>query len=74
MNGAASLGVESGSISAGRLADFVAIDLDHRTLEEVDPDHLADAIVMGTGPECLAGTCVGGRWVRGGPDAARGGA
>ena len=74
VNGAASLGVESGSISAGRFADFVAIDLDHRTLEEVDPDHLADAIVMGTGPECLAGTCVGGRWVRGGPDAARGGA
>jgi formimidoylglutamate deiminase len=74
VNGAASLGVESGSISAGRLADFVAIDLDHRTLEEVDPDHLAEAIVMGTGPECLAGTCVGGRWVRGGPDAARGGA
>ncbi|RPG19664.1 MAG: formimidoylglutamate deiminase [Phycisphaera sp. TMED9] len=73
VNGAASLGVESGSISLGRLADFVAIDLDHRTLQGVDPDHLADAIVMGTGPECLAGTCVGGTWVRGGPDAARGG-
>ena len=73
-NGAASLGVESGSISVGRFADFVAIDLDHRTLEGVDPDQLAEAIVMGTGPECLAGTCVGGTWVRGGPDAARGGA
>jgi formimidoylglutamate deiminase len=74
VNGAASLGVESGSISVGRFADFVAIDLDHRTLEGVDPDQLAEAIVMGTGPECLAGTCVGGTWVRGGPDAARGGA
>ena len=71
-NGAASLGVEAGEIAPGRLADFVAVDLEHRTLEGVGPDHLAEAIVFGTGPACLAGTCVGGRWVRGGPDVAGG--
>lgn len=72
-NGAASLGVDAGEIAPGRLADFVAVDLQHRTLEGVDPDHLAEAIVFGTGPDCLVGTCVGGRWVRGGPDVAGGG-
>lgn len=66
-HGAASLGVDAGEIAPGRLADFVAVDLGHRTLEGAEPDHLAEAIVFGTGPACLAGTCVGGRWVRGGP-------
>ena len=65
--GAASLGLESGTIAAGRLADFVAIDLDHRTMEAVDRSCMLEAIIFGTGPECVAGTCIGGRWVRGGP-------
>ena len=69
LHGAESLGVESGTIEPGRLADFVAIDLDHRTLEGVEAGSMIEAIVFGTGPESLAGTCVGGHWVRGGPDA-----
>lgn len=69
VHGADSLGVEAGTLEPGRLADFVAVDLEHRTLEGVDVDSLLEAIVFGTGPEVVAGTCVGGRWVRGGPKA-----
>lgn len=68
-NGAESLGIDAGAIGPGRLADFVAFDLGHRTLEGVDPGSMVEAIVFGTGPEAVSGTCVGGRWVRGGPDA-----
>lgn len=69
VNGAESLGIEAGRIAPGRLADFVAVDLGHRTLEAIAPDSMIEAIVFGTGPEAVSGTCVGGRWVRGGPDA-----
>lgn len=67
-NGAASLGLEAGEIERGRLADLAAFDLGHRTLEAVTDEHLLDALVFGTGPEAMCGTCVGGRWLRGGPD------
>ncbi|MBQ72624.1 MAG: formimidoylglutamate deiminase [Planctomycetaceae bacterium] len=67
-HGAESLGIQAGAIAPGRLADFVAIDLEHRTLEAVDADSMLEAIVFGTGPEAVTGTCVGGRWVRGGPN------
>ena len=66
-NGADSLGVAAGSIAAGRLADFAAVDLAHRTLDGVPVDALTEAVVFGTGPEAIVGTCVGGRWLRGGP-------
>ena len=69
VHGAESLGLEAGIIAPGRLADFVAVDLEHRNLEAVDPDSMLEAILFGTGPEVVAGTCVGGRWVRGGPKA-----
>ena len=67
-HGAASLGLEAGAIERGRLADLAAIDLGHRTLEAVADEDLLDALVFGTGPEAMCGTCVGGRWLRGGPD------
>ena len=63
-HGAASLGLNSGAIAPGRDADFAAIDLDHRTLSGVSDDSMAEAIVFGTGPEVIAGTCVAGEWVR----------
>lgn len=68
IHGARSLGLESGEIAAGRLADFAAVDLADRRLAGVPADVVVEAIVTGTGPEVMAGTCVGGRWVRGGPD------
>ena len=67
VHGARSLGVEAGGIAPGALADFAAVDLSHRTLVGVSPSVMLEAIVTGTGPEVMAGTCVGGRWVRGGP-------
>ncbi len=67
VHGARSLGLEAGEIAPGALADFAAIDLSHRTLVGVSPSVMLEAIVTGTGPEVMAGTCVGGRWVRGGP-------
>ena len=71
-HGADSLGVEAGSITVGRLADFAAIDLGHRTLEGVSVEAMTEALVFGTGPESNVATCVGGRWVRGGPPASEG--
>lgn len=70
-NGAEALGVDAGTLEQGRLADLVAIDLSHRTLEDVPEDRLLEALVFGTGPEVIHGTCVGGRWVRGGPPSNR---
>jgi formimidoylglutamate deiminase len=66
-NGAAALGLNSGIIEAGREADFVAIDLTHSSLAGVQPKELANAIILGTDNEVVAGTCVGGHWLRGGP-------
>ena len=66
-NGAAALGLNSGIIEAGREADFVAIDLTHPSLAGVQPKELANAIILGTDNEVVAGTCVGGQWLRGGP-------
>ena len=67
LHGAESLGLDAGEIRAGQLADFTAIDLDHPSLAHVDRANLLEAIVLGTGTEAIAGTCVGGRWLRGGP-------
>ncbi len=68
-HGAASLGVNAGALEVGRGADLVAIDLDHPSLAGVEPEHLLSAILMGSGPEAVVGTCVGGQWLRGGPPA-----
>jgi cytosine/adenosine deaminase-related metal-dependent hydrolase len=67
LSGAESLGIDAGLIRKGRLADFTAIDLAHPTLRHVDSEDLLEAIVLGTGNEAVVGTCVGGRWLRGGP-------
>ena len=66
-HGAESLGVNSGALEKGRLADMVAIDLEHPSVIGIKPEHLLSAILMGTGPEAVVGTCVGGNWLRGGP-------
>ena len=65
--GAESLGLDAGVLRSGAVADFVAIDLEHPTLAGVDQADLLEAIVLGTGTEAIAGSCVGGRWLRGGP-------
>ncbi|MCA9290462.1 MAG: formimidoylglutamate deiminase [Phycisphaerales bacterium] len=63
-NGARALGIPAGRIEAGHVADVVAIDLTHPSLAGTSAPDLLDAIMLGTGNETIAGTCVGGRWVR----------
>ena len=65
--GAESLGLDAGSMRPGGLADFTAIDLEHPSLAGVEQEDLLEAVILGTGTEAIAGTCVAGRWLRGGP-------
>lgn len=62
-NGARSLGLKTGSITPNHLADFVAIDLDAPVLSGSTDDTLLDALILGSGNEAIASTCVGGRWL-----------
>jgi cytosine/adenosine deaminase-related metal-dependent hydrolase len=64
--GAASLGLNAGEIAPGRLADFVAFDLNHPSLAFIEQGDLDAAILFGAGQEAIAGVMVGGTWVRGG--------
>jgi formiminoglutamate deiminase len=60
--GADALGVTTGRIQEGGWADFVAIDLDARSIADVPEENLLDAIVFGAGNEVISSTCVGGVW------------
>jgi len=62
--GARALGLDAGGIAAGRLADLVAIDLEHPSLAGVAPDQLAEALVFGSGDAAVQNVCVNGRWRR----------
>jgi formimidoylglutamate deiminase len=68
--GAASLGVRSGRIEPGRLADFAVIDLSTPSLRGWTIDTLLESLLFGTGNEVIAATCVGGvwRWFRAGAE------
>jgi formimidoylglutamate deiminase len=57
-NGARSLGIDAGEIRKGKLADLVAIDLDARSIQEVDEEHLLEALIFGAGDEVIKGTIV----------------
>ena len=59
-NGAKSLGVETGAISPGMRADFVAIDLNHPSLTGWNADDLLDVLFFGASSEVVVGT-----WVQG---------
>jgi cytosine/adenosine deaminase-related metal-dependent hydrolase len=61
-DGAAALGIEAGTITAGAWADFVAIDLTAPALADVPESGLLDAIVFGADNGVIAGTFVGGAW------------
>ncbi len=63
--GAAALAVPAGSLAPGQVADLAAVDLDAPCLAGWTDDTLLDALVFGGGPEAIAATCVGGRWVYG---------
>ncbi|MFO0875457.1 MAG: formimidoylglutamate deiminase [Phycisphaerales bacterium] len=61
VDGARSLGLDAGRIAEGALADLVAIDLAHPTLEGWTPETLAASLVFGAGNAVIAGVWVGGR-------------
>lgn len=59
-NGARSLGIEAGAIEKGKLADFVAVDLDARAIRDVDEEQLLEGLVFGAGDDVIAATWVAG--------------
>ncbi|MDW8262362.1 MAG: amidohydrolase family protein, partial [Phycisphaerales bacterium] len=60
LGGALSLGVNSGQIAPGRLADLVAVDLRHPDLAGIDAGALADALVFGCGNGPVDQVWIGG--------------
>jgi formimidoylglutamate deiminase len=60
-NGAQSLGVETGVISPGMFADFVAIDLHHPALAGWNAKDLLDVLFFGASSEVIVGTWVQGK-------------
>ncbi len=63
--GAQSLGLETGIIAPGKLADFVAIDMMHPTLAGWNAEDFLDVLFFGASAEVMAGTWVGGKKVCG---------
>jgi len=61
-NGAHALGIKAGQIEAGHVADFVAIDLGHPSLEGWSAETLLDTWVFGSSNEAIAATCVNGKF------------
>jgi formimidoylglutamate deiminase len=61
-NGARALGLKSGRIAPGHLADFTLIDLDHVSVAGWTDATLVDALAFGADNGAIAGTCVGGQW------------
>lgn len=59
--GAAALGIDAGRIGPGCLGDFAVVDLEHPALAGADEDGLLEAILVGAGRACVAGSIVGGR-------------
>lgn len=59
--GAAALGIEAGSIAPGKLADLVAIDLHHPSLDGWTLEDFLDVLFFGASSDVIAGTWVNGR-------------
>lgn len=65
VGGASSLGIRAGRIAPGYVADLVAVDLEHPTLQDVPAAGLLEAIITGADNSAIAGTWVSGRWRQG---------
>jgi formimidoylglutamate deiminase len=61
--GASALGLETGVIAPGMLADFVAIDLNHPMLQGWNVDDLLDILFFGASSEVVRQVWVAGREV-----------
>jgi formimidoylglutamate deiminase len=58
--GAVALGLETGAIAPGMLADFIAVDMHHPSLEGWDVDDFLDVLFFGASADAIVGT-----WVQG---------
>jgi formimidoylglutamate deiminase len=63
LHGASALGLETGIIAPGMLADFVAVDLNHPTLSGWTADDLLDVLFFGASAEVITQTWVSGKRV-----------
>ncbi len=61
--GAAALGLETGVIAPGMLADFVAVDVNHPSLAGWNAEDFLDVLLFGTSSEIITQTWVQGRRV-----------
>jgi formimidoylglutamate deiminase len=62
-HGARALGVQAGALLAGLAADFVAVDLEHRSLAGTDAEGLAAMLALSGHPDVVTDAWVGGRRV-----------
>lgn len=61
--GARSLGVDTGALRAGQLADFVTIDLNHPSMVGVPREALVSAAMLGASSAAIRDVCVQGRLI-----------
>ncbi len=61
--GANSLGIETGAIAPGMLADFIAVDLHHPSLAGWNTDDFLDTLFFGASTDIIVGTWVQGQQV-----------
>ena len=61
--GARALGLETGVIAPGMLADFVAVDMNHPSLAGWNAEDFLDVLFFGASSEVVVGTWVGGKKV-----------
>jgi formimidoylglutamate deiminase len=61
--GANSLGIETGAIAPGLLADFIAVDLHHPSLAGWNTEDFLDTLFFGASADIIVGTWVQGKQV-----------
>ncbi len=65
VHGATALGVDTGTIEAGRWADFALLDLHAPALRGATDTHMLGAAVFGgSGEGLVVDTCVAGKWTK----------
>lgn len=59
-HGADSLSIDAGRIATGRLADFITIDLNHRSIRHTHGMSLLNAVALSMSPDAVSRVFVGG--------------
>jgi formimidoylglutamate deiminase len=60
INGTESIGLNAGAIAPGKLADLIAIDLDHPSMRGCTEDSILDSLILGSGSGPISHVWVGG--------------